>query len=1044
MAGALIAPVHAAPAAGAQPRITLTAEESTWLAGHPEIKVALDSGNPPMNFEIGDGKFSGASVDYTNLVAQIAGLRVRYVGAPWNETLRRAMGHEVDAVMSARYREERRTKLEFTDPYLQIPIAMATRKAWPSVRKLADFGQARVAIIKGTVRIPLMQRNCPTCSVIEVDTPLAGVKLVADGSADAFFDDLPVVQNAIEIGLLTDFKIALNFFNDAGSLRYGVRNTAPALVSILDKAIAAITDEERQAIQARWLRLSPNTAVQRELQLSEAELAWLREHPVIRVVAGDDRMPIEGRDRNGRQQGIAIDYLRRVEEMLDVRFDLTTNPSELGRINMLVERRVDMIAAINVRDKIGIDFSKPYLNSPIVLFGTSKTGYVRHFSELAGKVVAVPGNSSIAERMAREWPAVRQVSARSPREGIELLRKGDALAYAGSLITTSSALVDLGGGDVHIIGETPYAYGPAFGVRNDWNTLVAILDRAMAAIPANEHEAIKQKWVKVQYHHATDYSILKWLLGALALGALFIIQLQFMVNRRTRQLRTEVVARQHNEAELLRYQNQLEELVTERTAAMTAALAQADAANRTKGEFLSNMSHEIRTPMNAIIGYTQLMRRLPELPPQLRTYIETIDSSGEHLLAVINDVLEMSKIEAGRMTVQSVPCELAELIEEVVTMLRVRAHEKGLRLDCDIAPRLRPPMLSDPTKLRQVLVNVIGNAVKFTDRGTIAVNAVVADDSAEAILVRIEIADTGPGIAHADIATIFEAFEQSDEGRNKGGTGLGMTISRQYARMMQGDLQIDSEIGVGTTVCFTFTGIPCAGGVGSSTLPAPRVAGVAAGSPQPKILIVDDIASNRDVVHQLLASVGLVSLSEAGGGEEAVRIVRAWKPDIVLLDRRMPGMDGFEATRAIKAMDQQPQAKVVMVTASAFDEDRQLAIAAGADGFLSKPCQERQLLAEIARLFPALVFDYEQPVTASADTHDYQVDVAALPSSLVNQLTDFIICGEVMEFEQLLRAQVLPANPALHRHLEKLAQQYAYRDILRILAPAGAPSTGEN
>ncbi len=1039
----MLTPALAAPAAGAQRRITLTADESAWLAANPEITIALDSGNPPICFEGTDGKFGGASVDYTTLVAQIAGLRVRFVGAPWNETLRRAMNHEVDAVMSARYKEERRSKLDFTNPYLQIPIAMATRKAWPSVRKLNDFGKARVAIIKGTVRIPLLKKNCPSCSVIEVDTPLAGVKLVADGSADAFFDDLPVVQNAIEIGLLTDFKIALHFFSDAGSLRFGVRNTAPALVSILDKAIAAITDEERQAIQAKWLRLSSNAAVQRDLPLSDEEQAWLREHPVIRVVAGEGRMPVEGRDRNGQSQGIAVDYLHRIEEMLDVRFEVATSANERERVNMLVERRVDMIAAINMRDKIGIEYSKPYLNSPIVLFGSSRTGYVGHFSELAGKVVAVPGNSSIAERMGRDWPAVRQISAGSPREGIELLRKGDALAYAGSLITTSSALVDLGGGDVHIVGETPYTYSPGFGVRSDWAPLVGILDRALAAIPANEHEAIKQKWVKVQYHHEADYSMLKWLIGALGLGALFIIQLQFMVNRRTRQLRKEVAARKSNEAELLRYQNQLEELVSERTAAMTAALAQADAANRTKGDFLSNMSHEIRTPMNAIIGYTQLMRRLPELPPQLRTYIETIDSSGEHLLAVINDVLEMSKIEAGRMTVQSVPCELAEVIEDVAAMLRVRAHEKGLRLDCHIAPRLRAPMLSDPTKLRQVLVNVIGNAVKFTDRGTIAVNAFVTADSTDAIAVEIDIADTGPGIASADIAVIFEAFEQSDEGRHKGGTGLGMTISRQYARLMQGDLRIESEMGVGTTVSFTFTGVPCAGGVGSSAMPAPRVACVAAGSPQPKILIVDDIASNRDVIRLMLASVGLVTLSEAGGGDEAVRIVRAWQPDIVLLDRRMAGMDGLDATRAIKAMDLPVAVKVVMVTASAFDEDRHQAMAAGADAFLSKPCQERQLLAEIARLFPALVFDYEQPLANTPDSRDYHHDVAALAPALVAQLSELIICGDVLEFEQLLSNQVLPANPALHRHLEKLVQQYAYRDILRILAPAATPSTGE-
>ncbi len=1041
---AVLAPAFAAAPAGAPRRIALTAEESAWLAQHPEITIALDSGNPPICFEGADGKFGGASVDYTNLVAQIAGLKVKYLGAPWNETLRRAMNHEVDGVMSARYREERRSKLDFTRPYLQIPIGMATRKGWPSVRKLADFGNAKVAIIKGTVRIPLMKKNCPSCTIIEVDTPLEGVKRVANRSADAFFDDLPVVQNALEIGLFTDFKISLYFYSDAGSLRWGVRNTAPELTSILDKAIAAITDEERQAIQSRWLRLSSGAAVQRELALSPEEVNWLHEHPVIRVVAGDDRMPIEARDRNGQLQGIALEYLRRVDEMLDVRFELLpTSPGEKERVAMLMDGRADMIAAINIRRKDGIEFSKPYLNSPIVLFGAGNAGYVGHFSELAGKVVAVPAGSSIAERMTRDWPAIRQVAAANPRVGIELLRKGEAYAYAGSLITTSSALVDLGGNDVHIIGETPYAYNPAFGVRNDWGILAGILDRALAAIPANEHEAIKQKWVRVQYNQATDYSMLKWLLGALVLGAAFIIQLQFLVNRRTRQLRSEVAAREHNEAELLRYQDHLEELVQERTAAMTAALAQADAANRSKGEFLSNMSHEIRTPMNAIIGYTQLMRRLPELPPQLNAYINTINSSGEHLLAVINDVLEMAKIEAGRMTVQNVPCQLNEVINGVVSMLRVRAHEKGLRLDCDIAERLRAPILSDPTKLRQVLVNVIGNAVKFTDRGTIAVTARVVREDGAGLVVQVDVADTGPGIASADIATIFEAFEQSGEGRQKGGTGLGMTISRQYARMMQGDLQIDSEIGVGTTVRFTFVCQPSLeGSADASAAPAP-MSSVAAGSPQPKILIVDDMASNREVMRQMLAAVGLASLSEAGGGEEAVAIVRAWKPDIVLLDRRMPGMDGLQATRAIKTMDLQPKASVIMVTASAFDEDRQLAMAAGADGFLSKPCQETQLLAEISRLYPAIVFDHGQAVQATADAHDYQADVQALDAALVRQLSEAIVCGDALQFEAVLRQQVLPSNPALHRHLQKLAQQFAYRDILRLLQPAGAPSNGD-
>ncbi|CAN5272304.1 hypothetical protein BH11PSE11_BH11PSE11_28400 [soil metagenome] len=460
-----------------------------------------------------------------------------------------------------------------------------------------------------------------------------------------------------------------------------------------------------------------------------------------------------------------------------------------------------------------------------------------------------------------------------------------------------------------------------------------------------------------------------------------------------------------------------------------------------KSAFLANMSHEIRTPMHAILGYAQLMGRRPELPSDIRKYVEIIDRSGDHLLALINSILEMTKIEAGRVALQVQELNVAMLMGDIESMLKERATDKSLTLEFAVRSGMPAVLHTDPTKLRQILVNIIGNAIKFTDRGgvSVAADAVMQADGSH--VVHIDVSDTGSGIAAEDLARIFAAFEQSESGYRKGGTGLGMTISREYARMMGGDVTLESSLGQGTVVHFSFvsrpgaavvTALPSAGSRNS----AGRLVGLTDGSIMPAILIVDDVASNCDILKLMLTRAGLMKVDQTMNASAVMDIVRGSRPDIVLMDRCMPDIDGLELTRQIKGDAALRATRVIIVTASAFEEDRQLAFESGADGFISKPFREQEVLAEIKRSFPRAEFLHEQNQAhqKKPDANgDYRREVADLKPALVTELLEMIECGDVLRFEQSIAEHLLDGHPQLHAYMHELVERFDYSRIVTVL-----------
>ena len=400
----------------------------------------------------------------------------------------------------------------------------------------------------------------------------------------------------------------------------------------------------------------------------------------------------------------------------------------------------------------------------------------------------------------------------------------------------------------------------------------------------------------------------------------------------------DVTASRTAEAELRRHRIHLEELVAERTNALSVAVRQAQGANRAKSTFLANMSHELRTPLNSVIGFSRLMADSKNMLPEEKRNLAIIHRSGQHLLTLINDILELSKIEAGRAVLQTEVVNLNDMLQEVMDMVSMRAGQTGVELVLD-SVGLPASARVDGTKLRQVLLNLMSNAVKFTDQGKVTLRVRGASRNGQCELA-FAVIDNGPGIAEEDQARIFEPFIQADGPGAKEGTGLGLTISREFVQLMGGTLTLQSVLGGGATFSFTLAVQV------TNEAPATGEDEVTPLEPQQRrrILVADDNADGCTLLESLLKPLGF-EVAMVGDGAQALAMVDVWQPDLVFMDWRMPALDGLSATRQIRANRDGPQPRIVMLTASAFAEEREEALNAGADEFMRKPVEQEQLYA---------------------------------------------------------------------------------------------------
>jgi signal transduction histidine kinase/CheY-like chemotaxis protein len=472
----------------------------------------------------------------------------------------------------------------------------------------------------------------------------------------------------------------------------------------------------------------------------------------------------------------------------------------------------------------------------------------------------------------------------------------------------------------------------------------------------------------------------------------------------------------------------------EAAAARETALAEAVALARQRSHFLAQMSHELRTPLNAIIGYAQLLGHDREhLTPRQSSGLATIHESGQQLLTLINDILDLARVEAGKMELHPSAVHLDAFLRVLANIMRVKAEEKGLAFSYELAPGLPSAVTVDETRLRQVLLNLLGNAVKFTDAGAVSLRVLPApsadglanEDSAR---LRFEVADSGIGMSAQQLGRIFQPFEQAATAqRREDGTGLGLAISQQLVRLMGGNIDVVSEPGKGSTFWFEID-VPVATVGPVTTQPQETLVGYE--GERKRLLVVDDVPKNRAMLLDLLQETGFI-VAAASNGLECLVLLDSFKPDLILMDVMMPVMDGNETTRRIRHMPGWGDIPIVAVTASASVEDERKSRDAGADAFLPKPVDHDLLLRTIGRL---LSLKWATGASAPAEVED--AAMAVPPAAEIEELWQMALIGNMRRIrEQASYLRGLdPAYGPFANRLDTLAQGYHSKQVAAFVA----------
>lgn len=753
-------------------QLDLSPAETRWIKAHPHIRFSVDPGFAPFEFLSRDGEYRGMAADFLNLVAQKAGLKLELIKHnSWSESVRAIRNLEIDLLPCIGFSEERRQFLSFSEPYLKFARVIVTRLDSP-VRGLRDLSGRYVAVQADSSHQAFLKKNTTVRQRVckEFEQCLLDV---SRGEVDAAVGNLAVTTHLMRELSITNVKLAGYASPEPQSLAYGVRKDWPELTSIINRALESVTMRQRNEILSKWLPLP--RAASTGIDLSQEEREWLLMHPRIRVGWDRSWAPIEFAAPDGTPQGISMDYLEAIENVLGIQFDMGAVADWQATYDRLKHRELDMSSclAITPQRLEHLDFTDTYFVSKVVFFAREDMPYIRNISDLKGLRVAVVENYATDEWMSRDAPDLPLMRTRTMEEAFDMLSRGEADVFIGSVHPGNYYLSKHRQRDIKIVGETPYAYKLRMAVRKDWPLFSGILQKALASLPESDKTAFYRKWVWVQYEHGFDYT----LVVKIVLGALVVIFALVYWNRR---LTTEV--RRRKEAQ--------------------AALAQSESALRRSYENLKKLEelkdnltnmivHDIRSPLMAISGALDLLQYDERIEDT--TYLRMALGGVQTVTNMAQALLDICRLESGNMPLKRMEIDLKVVTEKAIRSMELQAGAVDVRL---VLSGESARGEADPDILHRVLLNLIGNAIKASSPGAAVEILTVDGDSLMGVIVR----DSGHGIPKEFHDVLFDKFTTVEtRGRQRTSVGLGLTFCKMAIEAHGGYIAVESEPGQGST-----------------------------------------------------------------------------------------------------------------------------------------------------------------------------------------------------------------------------------------------------
>jgi len=912
----------------AHPVVNLDKEEKAWLKAHPVIRVTSEADYYPFDFRINENP-TGYSIDYVELLAERLGIRIEYVRDTWDNLLKKTQSKEIDLIHSIfNYPADRERYLQFSKPYKTVFTAIIVREDAEDIASIADLAGRKVAVIKGDSVDEALKVEQPQAENVPFDQYSEALRAVSFGSVDAFVTELPVASYYIRSLSLTNLKIAAEaprLANRDQRYRLAVRKDWQALIPILEKAMDTLTADELKQLDDRWVSL-PAASNVKALPLNAQEKAWLAKHPKLTLGYDIEWPPIEFTDSEGKYSGITADVFAHISKLLNIEFAPLSPRSWTEMLEAAKDGEADIISALTYFPERSefLNFTAPYLTIPIVIVTRKEESFIVDIKELQGKRVAVAKNYYSHDLLKTKHPDFDLLLVNDAQEGLLAVNQKRAFAFVGGLAVVGHIIGHSGLSEVKVSGETPYQYDLAIGTRKNEPILSGIMQKALDALPQEKRNAIFRKWFSVTYEHEVDYALI-WQL----LFAVILIFLAFLLwNRKLSGINQQLLLAKEGE--------------------QTARLA-AESANTSKSTFLANMSHELRTPLNAILGFSQIMQNKEGRSEDDRQTLDIINRSGDYLLQLINDILDMSKIEAGQMGLETEDLDLAALVRDVTDIIRVRAEAKGLKLVVEQSALFPTYIHGDSAKLRQIFINLLSNAVKFTDTGKVILKLDAQESQNQHINLLCIVQDSGPGIDTVNLERIFLPFEQLASSSTQQGTGLGLSITRQFVELMNGKVSVENIPEGGAVFKFSIDVDAAQNPVITNTKPLlPKIIGIEPGQGELRILIAEDQPLNQLLLKTLLLSVGF-EVRVADDGQQAVELFEKWHPHFIWMDLRMPVMDGMTAIQKIRALPTGDQVKISILTASALRSQMMGSLDKGADDVLYKPFKQKEIFACMAQ-----------------------------------------------------------------------------------------------